>query len=272
LQAKYKALEEERARLVNRKTAPLPEAEKQPKENVAQKSPHELGYKPLSQLDAQPSEADSQKTPLLIDDDVPDFHTAHPNQTTDRSLEKTKEKPSLKNTRDHDYTRVIRVIRSMEKQNKRILKLESKIDSLEKQIRGEGEPDLSNKSFIDAQPTPHSSPRDVVAAFDRYYGGPDMDKIKNLTTEKFRDFKPETVWIMETWQALNDLSYQRTNSEIKELKMDKNRAAVLVETRIKTTYGETSQQEIFYLVRDAVWLIDRLDVPKRRVDFKNIHP
>ncbi len=53
------------------------------------------------------------------------------------------------------------------------------------------------------------SPIDVVKLFNENYGGPRMDKIADYTTANFRDNKPKSVWVVDTWRALKKISCLR---------------------------------------------------------------
>ena len=62
-----------------------------------------------------------------------------------------------------------------------------------------------------AQP---KSPLQVVKSFDMTYGGPLMVEIADYTTAGFRDYKPKSVWVVDTWKTLNKLKYKRLNSSV----------------------------------------------------------
>jgi len=101
---------------------------------------------------------------------------------------------------------------------------------------------LFNLSICQAQ---HELPLEVVKLFDKVYGGPLMDEIAEHTTAKFRDNKPKSVWIVDTWKTLRQIKYQRLNSSVIVYKVKGGRAVVVAEARIKTVAGEAVQKEIF---------------------------
>jgi outer membrane murein-binding lipoprotein Lpp len=310
LQAKYKVLEEEKARLTQLNTGQTLEtkkkrvipAEQKNFEIPQQKDPEAQGFKPLSQLDEKPSGTTGDTYKTIIDETDSGFEPSHDSSLSkkveekknktrkvDQSSVKKEKKRSVDEAKDdiqtksiggprtthyQDHKKTIQGLKKrLEKQQTKISKLESMMDSLENRMEMEPRQGLPLKQVgRDRIHMGSKSPEEVVTLFDKYYGGPEMDMIAGLTTQKFRNFRPESVWVVETWQALNDLNYQRLDSEIKDSKTEKNRSAILLETRIKTIQGDMTQKEIFYLTYDTVWLIDRLDVPKRRVDFKNIKP
>jgi len=95
-------------------------------------------------------------------------------------------------------------------------------------------------------PGQEKSPIEVVKLFDKAYGGPLMDEIADYTTPNFRDNKPKSVWVVETWKSLYKLKYERLNSSVIDTKVKGNRAVVVV-------------KEIYYLVKEGErWLIDEL--------------
>jgi hypothetical protein len=122
---------------------------------------------------------------------------------------------------------------------------------------------LINLSIIQAQ---EKSPIEVVKLFDKAYGSPSMDEIANYTTPKFRDNRPKSVWVVDTWKTLKEIKYQRLHSAVIDCKVQDDRAAVATEAKIKTVAGETAQKEIFYLVKEKRWLIDQLIVTDEEID------
>ena len=115
-----------------------------------------------------------------------------------------------------------------------------------------------------------NSPVDVVRSFSACYGGPCMDETADHTTGRFRDNKPKSVWVVDTWKALQKTAYKKVQNRIIGSKTTKERSAVVVEARIKTIAGETEQKEIYYLIKeDQHWLIDELHVTDEAVDLEN---
>ncbi len=70
---------------------------------------------------------------------------------------------------------------------------------------------LTNLGIWQAQ---HKSLLEVVKLFDKTYSGPIMDEIAGYTTPGFRDNKPKSVWVVETWKTLNKLKYKGVDSSI----------------------------------------------------------
>jgi hypothetical protein len=115
------------------------------------------------------------------------------------------------------------------------------------------------------------SPIEVVELFDKAYGSPFMDEIAEYTTPKFRDNKPKSVWVVDTWKTLKKIKYEKLNSSVIDTKVKGDRAVVVTEGKIKTMVGETAQKEIFYLVKKGGrWLIDQLIVTDEEIDLNKI--
>jgi hypothetical protein len=111
------------------------------------------------------------------------------------------------------------------------------------------------------------SPVDVVQSFSACYGGPCMDATADQTTGRFRDNKPKSVWVADTWKALQHTAYRKVQDRIVGSEATDNRAAVVVEARIRTVAGETEQKEIYYLIKEGQkWLIDELQVTDEAVE------
>jgi hypothetical protein len=41
-----------------------------------------------------------------------------------------------------------------------------------------------------------------------------MDEAADVTTAKFRDDKPKSVWVVETWETLNAIKYAHKSSKV----------------------------------------------------------
>jgi hypothetical protein len=105
------------------------------------------------------------------------------------------------------------------------------------------------------------SPIAVVELFSASYGGPGMDEIADYTTGRFRDNRPKSVWIADTWKALHDIKYRRLYGSVIDSKVKDNKAAVILDAKIGTSIGETEQKEIYHLIKEGqTWLIDQLQV------------
>ena len=127
---------------------------------------------------------------------------------------------------------------------------------------------LINVSISQAQ---EKSPIEVVKLFDKAYGSPSMDEIANYTTPKFRDNKPKSVWVVDTWKTLQKIKYEKLNSSVIDTKVKGDRAVVVTEAKIKTIVGETNQKDIFYLIKQGErWLIDKLIVTDEEIDLNKI--
>ncbi len=127
---------------------------------------------------------------------------------------------------------------------------------------------LINIGICYAQP---KSPIEVVKLFDKCYGHPCMDEIANYTTPKFRDNKPKSVWVVDTWKTLREIKFQRLNCSVIDTKVKDDKAVVVTETKIKTVAGETTQKDIFYLIKQGErWLIDELIVTNEEIDLNKI--
>ncbi len=113
----------------------------------------------------------------------------------------------------------------------------------------------------------HDSPLDVVELFSAQYGNASMDETADYTTEDFRDNRPKSIWVVDTWRTLQRIEYRRLHSSIVGSKIKDNRAAVILNARIATSAGETNQKEIYYLIKQGQkWLIDRLQVTDEDVN------
>ena len=127
---------------------------------------------------------------------------------------------------------------------------------------------LINSGICQAQ---EKSPLEVVRLFDKGYGGPQMDEIVDYTTPNFRDNKPKSVWVVDTWKSLHKLKYERVNSSVIDTKVKGNRAVVFLKSKIKTAAGEVTQKEIYYLLKEGKrWLIDELIVTDEEIDINKI--
>ena len=127
---------------------------------------------------------------------------------------------------------------------------------------------LINLSISQAQ---EKSPIEVVKLFGKAYGSPSMDEISNYTTPKFRDNRPKSFWVVDTWKTLKEIKCQRLNGAVIDTNVKGDRAVVVTETKIKTIVGKTSQKDIFYLIKQGKrWLIDKLIVTDEEIDLNKI--
>jgi hypothetical protein len=115
------------------------------------------------------------------------------------------------------------------------------------------------------------TPLEIVELFHKCYGNPCMDEVSDYTTPRFRDNKPKSVWVADTWKALHKMNYKKLNSALLDSKVKGDKAVVIVNVKISTVGGDASQKEIFYLVREGEkWLIDELVVTDEKVDVNKI--
>jgi len=115
------------------------------------------------------------------------------------------------------------------------------------------------------------SPVSVVKQFGKCYGKFCMDEIVKITTAKFRDNKPGSVWVTETWEALNGIKFQRLKSEFQTCNTSRDKAVVVMKTRISTVAGNADQRDVYLLVRDGnQWKIDDLQVTDEVVDVEKL--
>jgi hypothetical protein len=119
--------------------------------------------------------------------------------------------------------------------------------------------------------TPSKNPIEVVNLFFETYGTSRMDEIGPYTTSKFRDHKPKSVWVGETWKALKQMEYEKLEFKVLDSKITDKNALVAVQAKIKTVAGEAEQREIYHLIlENNRWLIDDLVVTDEEIDLENM--
>ncbi|MFH0844852.1 MAG: hypothetical protein V1930_05195 [Pseudomonadota bacterium] len=129
---------------------------------------------------------------------------------------------------------------------------------------------LLDTAFCLAGPT---SPVEIVTFFDKHYGGPLMDEIAQYTTPKFRDNRPKSVWVMETWKELQKIKYERLGSKVLESEVVEDRFMVVIQVKIKAGPSERTQKEIYYLIKEEErWLIDERIVTDEKILKKIVGP
>jgi hypothetical protein len=115
------------------------------------------------------------------------------------------------------------------------------------------------------------SPVEVVNLFVKGYGGSQMDAIADYTTPAFRDNKPKSVWVVDTWKALHQLKYQKLKSSVIGSRIVGDKAVVVTEAKIRTAAGDVAQKELYYLVNQKErWLIDDLQVTEEEIDIEEV--
>ena len=114
------------------------------------------------------------------------------------------------------------------------------------------------------------TPSDIVNVFVNTYGGPYMDELANFTTPNFRDNKPKSVWVVDTWKSLKQIKYRKIRSSVIASKVKGNKAVVIVDATIETKAVKTSQKELYHLIKeDGKWLINDLVVTDEDIDLEN---
>ena len=89
--------------------------------------------------------------------------------------------------------------------------------------------------------TAHAQPKtpiEVIKIFIAGYGTPRMDEAADVTTAKFRDDKPKSVWVVETWKKSNAIEYAHKSSKVVATKVKDRKAVVLVDAEITTVAGD----------------------------------
>ncbi|MDM8552686.1 hypothetical protein QUF72_21575 [Desulfobacterales bacterium HSG2] len=98
-----------------------------------------------------------------------------------------------------------------------------------------------------------------------------MDSITELTTANFRDGRPGSVWVVETWESLNKIKFKRVSSELQTCRITHGKAVIILQTRISTLVGYADQRDVYFLVREnGLWKIDDLKVTDEEVDVKKL--
>ena len=106
-----------------------------------------------------------------------------------------------------------------------------------------------------------------IKIFDQYYGTADMDRVADVVTSNFRDGKPKTLWVSETWQILQELGYERLGSEVLDTEVKGDVGLVRLRAKNQTAVGVVKQDEVFSLVKDGgIWLIDDLQIMNEELE------
>lgn len=99
-----------------------------------------------------------------------------------------------------------------------------------------------------------------------------MDEIGDCTTGHFRNDRPRSVWIADTWKALQNMNYRRLYASVIDAKVTDNKAAVILDVKIATSIGETEQKEIYHLIKKGQrWFIDQLQVTDESMNHKSLN-
>jgi len=114
------------------------------------------------------------------------------------------------------------------------------------------------------------TPSDIVNVFVNTYGGPYMDELADFTTPNFRDNKPKSVWVVDTWKSLKQIKYRKIRSTVIASKVKGNKAVFIVDATIVTKALKINQKELYYLIKeDGKWLINDLVVTDEDFDLEN---
>ena len=106
----------------------------------------------------------------------------------------------------------------------------------------------------------------TVLLFAETYGTARMDEAAAITTMNFRGGVPGSVWVAEVWPKLKIFEYKKLKTKILSIKIDGDKAIVIVQAKISTAGGDAVQKEIFSLVRfQDKWLVDDLRVMEEDV-------
>ena len=105
------------------------------------------------------------------------------------------------------------------------------------------------------------TPQEIVHIFMSAYGTSDVSKLACYTTPYFRNYKPEELWIIETWEKLKEIGYEHISGKILEVRINGEHAVVVVSSRVKTLVGKTQQKEIYCLIKTPEgWKLDEIIV------------
>ena len=113
------------------------------------------------------------------------------------------------------------------------------------------------------------TPDEVVILFNEVYGTGRLDEIGPHTTERFRHERPIAVWVVQVWQELQKLKFEKLDFRIVDSDIDSENdlATVVAQSAIQTQAGITRQQEVFILVLErGVWKIDELFVTQEEIE------
>lgn len=114
------------------------------------------------------------------------------------------------------------------------------------------------------------TPREIVYIFMSTYGTPRISQLAHHTTPFFRNYKPEELWVIETWKALSELEYRHVKGTILEERIKEDRALVVTSSSIETVAGETLQRETYCFIKTSEgWKLDELLVEEETVEPEN---
>ncbi len=112
---------------------------------------------------------------------------------------------------------------------------------------------------------PAQTPMQIARTFLATYGTSEIGRIAEHTTAAFRGGRPKEVWVLKTWELLRQLHYRHPSGQIVKEMIDKDRAVVIVDSRIETAVGITNQREVYLLIRTPKgWKLDDLIVDEEK--------
>lgn len=111
------------------------------------------------------------------------------------------------------------------------------------------------------------TPVQIVKFFIAGYGTAQMDDVADYTTAKFRDNRPKSVWVVDTWRAMKRLKYGSKAAKVVDSKIAGDKAVVLIDSEITTAAADVKQKEVYTLTKEGgMWLIDDLIVMDEEID------
>ena len=113
------------------------------------------------------------------------------------------------------------------------------------------------------------TPRDIVYIFMSTYGTPRISQLAHYTTPYFRNYKPEELWVIETWEVLSELGYRHVKGTILEERIKDTTAIVVTSSSIETLAGESLQKEIYCFIKTSDgWKLDELLVEEEEIELE----
>jgi len=111
------------------------------------------------------------------------------------------------------------------------------------------------------------TPQEIVYIFMSTYGTPRISQLAHYTTPFFRNYKPEELWVIETWEVLSELGYRHVKGTILEERIKEESAIIVTSSSIETVAGETLQREIYCFIKTGEgWKLDDLLVEEETVE------
>ena len=111
----------------------------------------------------------------------------------------------------------------------------------------------------------------TIYLYAETYGTARMDETGDIVTENFRDGKPISVWVADSWKTLHQLEYEKLETKILSTKIKKDHAIVIADGKIRTKAGETRHKEIYILEKvNGHWLIDDLRITDEDISMPEV--